>query len=63
MVRIPTATYRLQLRPSFGFDEAAQLVPYLDLLGITDLYTSPIFTARPGSLSRTALAERRGGAR
>src|SRR5687768_11180314 len=59
MVRIPTATYRLQLRGAkargpleaggLGFDDAARLVPYLDLLGITDLYLSPILTARPGS--------------
>ena len=49
MVRIPSATYRLQLQPTFGFDHAARLVPYLDLLGITDLYALPLLTARPGS--------------
>ena len=51
MLRIPGATYRLQLRANFGFAEAERLVPYLELLGITDLYTSPILTTRPGSTS------------
>src|SRR5919197_1557271 len=37
--RIPVATYRLQLSPSLTFDDAAQLVSYLDRLGITDCYT------------------------
>lgn len=49
MVRIPTATYRLQLRRGFGFDDAARLVPWLDLLGITDLYVSQLLTARQES--------------
>ncbi len=43
------ATYRLQLSPSFGFDDAADMVPYLAALGISHLYLSPIFKARPGS--------------
>ncbi len=47
--RIPLATYRLQLHRDAGFAEAAALVPYLHTLGITDLYTSPFFMARPGS--------------
>jgi (1->4)-alpha-D-glucan 1-alpha-D-glucosylmutase len=41
--RVPAATYRLQLSPDLDFDAAAALVDYLDALGITDLYTSPIF--------------------
>ena len=41
--RVPVATYRVQLGPSLGFDDAAGLVDYLDALGITDLYTSPFF--------------------
>ncbi|MFU8857570.1 MAG: alpha-amylase family glycosyl hydrolase, partial [Deferrisomatales bacterium] len=48
-MRIPSATYRLQLRPGFGFSEVADLLEYLQALGITDLYLSPIFRARPGS--------------
>jgi (1->4)-alpha-D-glucan 1-alpha-D-glucosylmutase len=44
-----TATYRLQLRPGFGFDEARAIVPYLRELGISHLYLSPIMEARRGS--------------
>jgi (1->4)-alpha-D-glucan 1-alpha-D-glucosylmutase len=43
--RVPLATYRVQLGPDFGFEDAAGLVDYLDALGITDLYTSPFFEA------------------
>ena len=48
-LRIPAATYRLQFHRRFRFEHAAALVPYLDALGITDLYASPIFQARRGS--------------
>ena len=43
------ATYRLQLRPGFGFREARELVPYLRELGVSHLYLSPIMEARAGS--------------
>ena len=43
------ATYRLQLTPSFGFDAAAGVVPYLRELGITHLYLSPILESAAGS--------------
>src|SRR5690242_19923205 len=43
------ATYRLQLTSSFGFAAARALVPYLRDLGISHLYLSPSFQARPGS--------------
>ena len=43
------ATYRLQLTSSFGFGAARELVPYLRDLGISHLYLSPSFQARPGS--------------
>jgi (1->4)-alpha-D-glucan 1-alpha-D-glucosylmutase len=46
---IPLATYRLQFTPSFGFDAAAAVVPYLKALGITHLYASPFLKARAGS--------------
>ncbi|HEX3556971.1 MAG TPA: malto-oligosyltrehalose synthase [Thermoanaerobaculia bacterium] len=49
MPRPPRATYRLQLRPGFGFDEAAALVDYLADLGITHLYSSPYLQAAQGS--------------
>lgn len=45
----PIATYRLQLTPAFGFNDATALVPYLERLGISHLYLSPILKARSGS--------------
>ena len=47
--RQPLATYRVQLHKDFGFDAAAEQARYLAELGISDLYTSPILTAAPGS--------------
>jgi len=49
-MRIPTATYRIQLNPSFGFQNSLNILSYLDELGISDIYASPIFKARQGSL-------------
>ncbi len=49
-MRIPLATYRLQLSPKFGFKQAQQIVDYLVELGISDIYASPIFKAKSGSL-------------
>lgn len=46
---IPTATWRIQFRNGMTFDRAASLVPYLQQLGISHLYASPIFTAASGS--------------
>jgi (1->4)-alpha-D-glucan 1-alpha-D-glucosylmutase len=48
-MNIPTATYRIQFHPAFGFRDAEALVPYLSDLGISHLYASPIFKARKGS--------------
>ncbi|MEG4013411.1 MULTISPECIES: malto-oligosyltrehalose synthase [unclassified Microcoleus] len=48
-MRIPTATYRIQFHGGFKFEAAKQIVSYLEELGITDLYASPIFKARKGS--------------
>jgi (1->4)-alpha-D-glucan 1-alpha-D-glucosylmutase len=45
----PVATYRLQLNASFGFDQAATIVPYLKALGVSHLYASPFLKARAGS--------------
>ncbi len=47
---IPRATYRLQLNSGFTFDQAAEIVPYLNGLGISHCYTSPYFRTRKGSL-------------
>ncbi len=46
---IPRATYRLQLNRDFTFADARRIVPYLDDLGISHIYVSPITTAAPGS--------------
>jgi (1->4)-alpha-D-glucan 1-alpha-D-glucosylmutase len=44
-----TASYRVQLHRDFGFAEVAHLVDYLDRLGISHLYLSPILQSRSGS--------------
>ncbi len=49
-MRIPTATYRLQFHKDFGFAQAQELIDYLHDLGISDIYASPIFKARAGSM-------------
>jgi (1->4)-alpha-D-glucan 1-alpha-D-glucosylmutase len=45
----PAATYRLQFRPDFGFAAARRLVPFLERIGISHVYASPVFEARHGS--------------
>ncbi|HEV3272903.1 MAG TPA: malto-oligosyltrehalose synthase [Candidatus Methylacidiphilales bacterium] len=47
--RAPRATYRVQLHAGFNFGQLAQIIPYLDDLGISDIYASPVFRATPGS--------------
>ena len=49
-MNVPRATYRLQLRRGFGFSQAAAIAPYLARLGVSHVYLSPIFKARPGSV-------------
>jgi len=39
----------LQLGPDLSFDDARERLPYLQALGVTDLYLSPILAAAPGS--------------
>jgi malto-oligosyltrehalose synthase len=48
-VRVPVATYRLQVNDDFTLSDATAIVPYLAGLGISDLYLSPVFEARRGS--------------
>lgn len=43
---VPRATYRLQFNADFTFQDALVLIPYLDALGISDLYASPLFKPR-----------------
>jgi (1->4)-alpha-D-glucan 1-alpha-D-glucosylmutase len=47
--RIPRATYRLQLHRGFTFDDAAAIAPYLEKLGVSHAYCSPVLRARAGS--------------
>ncbi len=47
--RVPVSTYRIQLNRGFGFEEALAVVPYLERLGASDLYASPVFKATEGS--------------
>jgi len=48
-MRIPVSTYKVLLNPDFNFRSFQAVLPYLEELGITDLYVSPIFKARSGS--------------
>jgi len=48
-MRLPVATYRLQFDEGFGFEDARRAVPYLDELGVSDVYASPLLAARPGT--------------
>jgi (1->4)-alpha-D-glucan 1-alpha-D-glucosylmutase len=45
----PSATYRVQVRPGFGFDDVAAVADHLDALGVSHVYLSPILAATPGS--------------
>lgn len=45
----PTSTYRVQLSPDWGFAAAEQLLDYLQDLGVSHLYLSPVLEATPGS--------------
>jgi (1->4)-alpha-D-glucan 1-alpha-D-glucosylmutase len=47
--RTPASTYRLQFHKEFTLRDALRLVPYLDALGVSHVYASPILKARPGS--------------
>ena len=47
--RIPISTYRLQFNRHFGFKDATEIIPYLQKLGISDIYSSPFFRSRPDS--------------
>ena len=47
--RIPLSTYRIQLGSDQTLDDVRALLPYLDKLGISDVYLSPLFRARAES--------------
>jgi (1->4)-alpha-D-glucan 1-alpha-D-glucosylmutase len=46
---LAVSTYRLQVHGGFPLSEGSAVVPYLARLGIAAVYTSPYFTASPGS--------------
>lgn len=46
---VPLSTYRLQVHAGFPLSAARDIVPYLSRLGVDACYTSPYFTAAPGS--------------
>ena len=48
--RIPVCTYRLQFNRQFTFAQAREITRYLRDLGVSDVYASPYFQARPESL-------------
>src|SRR5438093_13171062 len=48
-LRIPLATYRVQMNSGFRFRDAHDIVEYLDRLGVTDFYASSYLAAVPGS--------------
>jgi (1->4)-alpha-D-glucan 1-alpha-D-glucosylmutase len=46
---LPLATYRLQFTRDFDFARCLPILGYLRKLGISHIYASPIFKARPGT--------------
>src|ERR1700757_1159709 len=47
--RVPSATYRIQLNKDFRLADTLMIIDYLDRLGISDLYLSPVLASRKGS--------------
>jgi (1->4)-alpha-D-glucan 1-alpha-D-glucosylmutase len=48
-MNIPLATYRVGLHKDFSLRSVEAILPYLQELGISHIYASPITKARPGS--------------
>lgn len=48
-MKVPVSTYRLQIRPLFDLDAAAEVTDYLSNLGVDWIYLSPLLTATTGS--------------
>jgi malto-oligosyltrehalose synthase/4-alpha-glucanotransferase len=46
----PVSTYRIQFHKDFTFKDFDQIIPYLNELGITTIYASPILEASPESM-------------
>lgn len=46
----PVATYRIQFHKEFSFNEFEKIIEYLQKLGITTIYASPVFESASGSV-------------
>lgn len=46
---LPSSTYRIQLHAGFSFQQLEEILDYLQELGISTIYASPITTAAKGS--------------
>ncbi len=63
----PESTYRLQLHAGFDLDDAVDVASYLDRLGVSHVYASPLLASEPGSthgydvVDPTRVDEDRGG--
>ncbi|MEJ3654255.1 malto-oligosyltrehalose synthase [Actinomycetes bacterium KLBMP 9759] len=63
----PSSTYRLQFSKDMTFEQAAQLLPYLNALGVGALYASPLLESGAGSnhgydvVDPTRVSAERGG--
>src|SRR5688572_23571344 len=49
-MNIPSSTYRIQFNKEFTFKDLENVTNYLDKLGISTIYASPILKAVPGSM-------------
>ena len=45
----PSATYRIQTSSAFDFAQIQKIIPYLEKLGISTVYSAPFFQAGQGS--------------
>lgn len=46
----PKGTYRIQFHKDFNFSHFESIIPYLEKLGVSTIYASPIFKSTPGSM-------------
>jgi len=45
----PVATYRIQFHKEFTLSQFEKIIDYLQKLGVSTIYASPVFEAVPGS--------------
>jgi malto-oligosyltrehalose synthase/4-alpha-glucanotransferase len=46
----PVSTYRIQFQREFSFSDFEKIIEYLQMLGISTIYASPVFKSTPGSV-------------